>query len=342
MQNIRLINPEKFSGNNDLQEHIKFVLNYAILAPSTHNSQPWLFKIKTPECHIYYDPKLLLPEADPKTRDLHISIGCAIENLILVAIYFNIFDSVNYGPFENKEQLVTIHFKKYTGTKNNEYKRLLDTITKRINARGSFSSKPVPTDLINLISSTTQHYLAEGINTHWITDKDKITRLSMLTAEGLKTAYRYPSFRKEMSHWMHHSLTKNKDGLPGYALRIPLLLSFVLPTLVKWFDLGSLLSKLNYKSLNSAPLVVIITAAEDNQITWLKVGRFVERLMLEFNSFGWQTSIFVAAVEMGCFQNEIQKVIGTNQIPQFLFVVGKIDSLHQATPRHELIKKIIS
>ncbi|MDP3093304.1 MAG: hypothetical protein Q8N16_00905 [bacterium] len=342
MQDIRLINPEEFPRNGDLQEHIKFALSYAILAPSTHNSQPWLFKIKAPECQIYYDPKLLLPEADPKTRDLHISIGCAIENLILAATYFNIFDSISYGPFEDKEQLAAIRFKKYTGARNDEYKRILDTITKRINARGLFSSEPVPTNLINLISSATQHYLVEGINVHWVTDKDKIIKLSRLTVEGLKIAYRRPAFRREMSRWMHHSLTKNKDGLPGYALRMPLLLSFVLPTLVKWFNLGGLLSKLNYKSLSSAPLVTVITATKDNQNTWLKVGLLAERLMLEFNSFGWQTSIFVAAVEMGYLQSEIKKVVGTDQIPQFLFVVGKVDLLHQATPRHELTKKVIS
>lgn len=331
-----------FPDKADIEAQIKFVLNYAILAPSTHNSQPWLFKIRESECQIYYDPKLILPEADPKTRDLHISIGCAIENLILAATYFNIFDFIGYGPFEDREQLATVRFKKYMGIKNDEYKRILDIITQRIDSRGLFSSEPVPADLINRISLVIQGYLVDNINVHWITEKNKIIELSLLTAEGLKTAYRRPAFRREMSQWMHHSLTKSRDGIPGYALRMPLLLSFVLPTLVRWFNLGGLLSKLNYKSLSSAPLVAVITATKDHPNIWMNVGRLVERLMLEFNSFSWQTSIFVAAVEMGNFYSEIQKIIGTNQMPQFLFVVGKVDLLHKATPRHELTEKIIS
>ncbi len=338
----RQISISDFPDKANLESQIKFVLSYAILAPSTHNSQPWLFKIKASECQIYYDPKLVLPEADPKTRDLHISIGCTVENLILAATYFNIFDSINYGPFEYKEHLATVNFKKYTGVRNDKYKRILNTITKRIDARGLFSSEPVPIDLINRISSVVQEYLVYNINIHWITEKNKIIKLSLLTADGLKAAYRSPIFRREMSRWMRHSLTKSKDGIPGYALRMPFLLSFMLPTLVRWFNLGGLLSKLNYKSLSSAPLVTVITADKDHPNTWLNIGRLVERLFLEFNSFGWQTSIFVAAVEMGNFYSEIQKIIGTNQIPQFLFVVGKVDLLHKATPRHELTKKIIS
>lgn len=42
----RKINISDFPEKGSLEFQIKFVLNYAILAPSTHNSQPWLFKIE--------------------------------------------------------------------------------------------------------------------------------------------------------------------------------------------------------------------------------------------------------------------------------------------------------
>ncbi|OHA70450.1 MAG: hypothetical protein A3H01_00545 [Candidatus Wildermuthbacteria bacterium RIFCSPLOWO2_12_FULL_40_9] len=338
----RRIKISDFPKDGNLKSQIEFVLRYAILAPSTHNSQPWLFKIESPECYIYYDPKLVLLEADPKTRDLYISIGCALENLILAATYFNIFDFVGYGPFQNKYHLATVRFKDYTGAGGEKNDLILGTITKRINARGLFSAETVPLNVINSVSSLAQEYSTHGINVHWVTDKKEVLELASLTAEGLKSAYHRSSFRKEMSRWMHNSLTNSKDGLPGYALRMPLLVSFVLPILIKWFDLGWLLSKLNYKSLSSAPLVTIITATNNDTSTWLKVGRLAERIMLEFNSLNWRTSIFVAAIEMGDFHKEVQKIIDTDQLPQFLFVVGKVDMLHKSTPRYELHKKLIS
>ncbi len=334
---------DDFPQRESLSSQIRFVLQYAILAPSTHNSQPWLFKINKSECEIYYDPKLALPEADSKMRDLYISMGCCLENLILAANYFNIFNSIIYGSFDKKEQVAVIKFKLYTGNINNKYEKIINTIPKRINARGIFYSDTVPRNLLNNIFFTTKDYLVDGINIHWVTDKNKITDLALLTADGLKIAYLKPSFRREMSSWINNNLTKKKDGIPGYALKMPLILSFIFPKLVRWFNLGNFLSKKNYASLSSAPLVVIITAENENPIIWTKVGRLAERLMLEFNSFNWQTSIFVAALEMGDLYKKVQNIIdNTNQIPQFLFAVGKVNCLHKATPRHELTKKIIS
>ena len=40
------IKKEDFLHQGQLADKIRFVLGYAILAPSTHNSQPWLFKVK--------------------------------------------------------------------------------------------------------------------------------------------------------------------------------------------------------------------------------------------------------------------------------------------------------
>ncbi len=336
------INVDDFPKEKSIIYQIEFVLRYAILAPSTHNTQPWLFKIKESACEIYYNPKLILPEADAKTRDLYISMGCCIENLILTARYFNIFNSVEYGPFKNKEQVAVISFKNYTGDNNNQYEKIINTITKRINARGVFSSDSVPNDLLNTISSITRDYLLDGINLHWVKDKTKIVTLASLTADGLRIAYLKPSFRREMSQWMNNSLTQKKEGIPGYALKMPLFLSFIIPTLVRWFNIGDFLAKKNYVSLSSAPLIAVITSKNENPSIWLKVGRLAERLMLEFQSAGWQTSIFVAAIEMSDLYREVQKIIPTDNLPQFLFAVGKVDSLHKQTPRHALEEKIIT
>lgn len=331
-----------FPEREGLTSQIKFVLQYAILAPSTHNTQPWLFKIKKSECEIYYNPKLILPEADVKMRDLYISMGCCLENLILVATYFSIFESILYGPFTKKEQVATVRFKKYGGNKNNQYREVISAITKRINARGIFYPDPVPMKLQSAIFSKVENYLIEGINIHWITDKSKIIKLASLTADGLKIAYLRPSFRKEMSQWMHNNLTKRKEGIPGYALKMPLLISFILPKLVRWFNIGNFLAQKNYLSLSSAPLITIITSKDENPNAWLKIGRLAERLMLEFQNVGWQTSIFVAAIEMGNLSKQVQSILAIDSKPQFLFAVGKIDKLHKQTPRHSLERKIIS
>ncbi len=342
MNNIRNINPDDFFTLSSPKEKTKFLLRYAILAPSTHNTQPWLFRIIKSGCEVYYDPKLLLPEGDPQKRDLHISIGCAIENIIVAAKYFGVFDYISMKSTTDSNHLATIYFKNLSSKVNDNYRKILNTIPKRVNARGIFQPIKVPVEILNEISTIINNeYQLNNITVHWISNETQISEIARLTAEGLKIAYAKKSFRKEMARWLRSSLTRRKDGIPGYALKMPFPFSFIFPTLVRWFNLGFFLSKLNQMSLNSAPLVVIITANANNPLIWLNVGRIAQRIMLEFNARGWQTSIFVASIEMGKLYQRLQKIINTKQIPQFLFAVGKTGSTHKTTPRHPLEQKII-
>jgi hypothetical protein len=344
---VRNINSDDFYKLYRPEEKIKFLLQYAILAPSTHNSQPWLFKIKEGFCEVYYDKNLRLPYADPEGRDLFISVGCAIENLIIASKYLDVFESIAFDHYVDDNPIAIVKFKNLNTKKlqpNLNFKPLTETILKRINARGIFQNKKVDQEIINSILSRIKNdnYLLDQIDVKFINSKEKIKKIASLTAQGIQKAYKDPLFRKEMSKWLHNSMTSKKEGLPGYALKVSMILSFILPTLVRFKDLGNLLGKLNKKSINSAPLVCIINTSNENPYTWLQVGRLAERLMLEFNKHLYQTSIFVAAIEMGDSQKEVQNLLKTNKKPQFLFVVGQIDSLHRKTPRVPLKAKLIS
>jgi nitroreductase len=36
-----------FPRSGDVEEKLRFLLNYAVLAPSVHNTQPWLFRVRS-------------------------------------------------------------------------------------------------------------------------------------------------------------------------------------------------------------------------------------------------------------------------------------------------------
>lgn len=339
----RKIHPREFTNFTSLHGKIKFILQYAILSPSTHNTQPWLFKIENNICKVYFDPKYRLPEADPHGRDIFISIGCCVENIVLAAKYFGVFEKLELGQQQKERELLAIvYFKDNQCAVDDKYLKFVEAIPRRTDSRGTFKNEPIDKNLLNEIVKEVE---SEGYldipKIHFVGDKEKILEIANLTAEGLKMAYKRKSFRKEMSGWMNNSLTRKKEGIPGYALRMPFLISFILPTVVKFFNIGKVLAKLNYRSLSSVPLVTVITAKENNPIAWLKTGRLVERLMLEFNIREMQTSIFMASLEMGDLYKKVQKMVNTEESPHFLFVVGKVDSAHKLTPRHELRDKMM-
>ncbi|OGJ03070.1 hypothetical protein A3G06_00560 [Candidatus Nomurabacteria bacterium RIFCSPLOWO2_12_FULL_46_14] len=314
---------------------IKAILEYAIRAPSTHNSQPWLFKIEGDKVHIFFDKKYVLPFVDKENRDLHISIGCMLENLRIAALNSNFYTHFSYGPFNNETKLAEAALN--PGNVSDLEKDLFNAIPGRVNARGLFIQEDIPPDLINKINALC---LAPDLTVSYITDKNNIKAIARLTREAIKEAYNQKEFRKEMSHWMNSNLSLKKEGLPGYALKMPFFVSLIIPILIRYFNIGFLIANKSAQALSSAPLIIVISGPDDKN-SRLKVGMLAERIMLYLQSLKYQTSIYVGAVEIGGRYASIQKIAQTEHRPQFVFAVGHIPGKHRLTPRHKLAEKII-
>jgi nitroreductase len=73
--------------SSDLTETaLKACVQAAVAAPSIHNSQPWLFRIRADGIDVYADWRRRLEVIDPSGRELMISVGAAVFN-VRVAMY---------------------------------------------------------------------------------------------------------------------------------------------------------------------------------------------------------------------------------------------------------------
>lgn len=61
------------------------LVHAAILSSNAFNSQPWLFKVGESRIEVLADIRRNLGAFDPYLRELHFSLGCALENLLLAA-----------------------------------------------------------------------------------------------------------------------------------------------------------------------------------------------------------------------------------------------------------------
>jgi nitroreductase len=57
----------------------------AILAANAHDSQPWVFRLAPARIDLYADTARNLGSIDPLLREMHLSLGCALENLLIAA-----------------------------------------------------------------------------------------------------------------------------------------------------------------------------------------------------------------------------------------------------------------
>jgi len=157
------------------EEKIKFLLEFAIRAPSTHNSQPWLFKLGDSSCDIYLNPEKRLPKADPTERDIFISLGCCIENLIIVSGYYGVLKQVKFYNKNSKNLVAKIVFDFLSPRKEiKSLKGLVTAITYRSNSRGLFNSKKIESRIINRIKKILGGF---DLKIHCIDDRETIVKL---------------------------------------------------------------------------------------------------------------------------------------------------------------------
>ena len=57
----------------------------AILAANPHNTQPWLFQVTESHIEVFADISRHLGAMDVYMREMHIGLGCAVENMLLAA-----------------------------------------------------------------------------------------------------------------------------------------------------------------------------------------------------------------------------------------------------------------
>jgi hypothetical protein len=69
-------------------------LRAAILAASPHDTQPWLFTLSARDVIVYADRARHLGTFDPFRREMHLGLGCAIENFVCAARAFGIVTDV--------------------------------------------------------------------------------------------------------------------------------------------------------------------------------------------------------------------------------------------------------
>jgi len=69
----------------DAREGSLALVRAALLASNPHNTQPWLFKLTPAKVELHADSARNLGSFDPYLREMHIGLGCAVENMLLAA-----------------------------------------------------------------------------------------------------------------------------------------------------------------------------------------------------------------------------------------------------------------
>ena len=70
---------------SSMDEPMRVLIQYATMAANGHNAQAWKFAVGEGEITLLPDRSRRLAVVDPEDRELWISLGCALENLLIAA-----------------------------------------------------------------------------------------------------------------------------------------------------------------------------------------------------------------------------------------------------------------
>ena len=175
-------------------EQLRFLIRYVVLAPSGHNTQPWLFKVKDGIIELYADRRRALPVVDPNDRELVMSCGAALFNLRVALWHFGYEDLLEVFPSPDDEDLLA---KMRMGARikpTAENDLLFGNISARHTNRQAFEDRPVPDSLMEklFIAAGAEGALRPSVAPPWFPADHGRQRHARAAAAGRRVTLGYP------------------------------------------------------------------------------------------------------------------------------------------------------
>ena len=309
--------PELPSGAG-AAERLRFLLQWAVLAPSRNNTQPWLFEIEGDELQIYADPTRALPVSDPDGRQLFMSCGAALVNLRLAAAHFGHATSVELIPGVRRDGLLArIRLEERTAS-TPELEELFRAIPRRRTNRLPLDGREPPDGLVTALLRDAR---SEGVQLLPVEPHQR-RAVADLIAEGDDAAWSSGRFRSELAGWVRGNHSARRDGLPGYALGMSDVAALLHPLIVRLQSGGRAEADRDRQRALGTRALLVLSTRRDGKAEWIRAGEALQRVLLRATAAGLFASYFTQPIETASLRPRLAQAIGDVGAPQVMFRLG--------------------
>jgi hypothetical protein len=290
--------------NTENTAQLRELVRYATLAPSSHNTQCWKFRLADHAISILPDLSRRCPVVDPDDHHLYVSLGCAAENLAQTARAQGlsgqiIFDDSGEGAvqvaLEPAPAIVT---------------PLFEAIPKRQCTRAEYDGKPLSTAELKLLETAGT---GDGVRVVLLTERADLETVLDYVVRGNTAQMNNPAFMKELKSWIRFNdqeATRSGDGLSGRTSGNP--------SIPRW--LGNLLSTLLFRAqpendkiaryIRSSAGIALFVSDVDDKTHWVEAGRCYERFALQATALGIRNAFINQPVEEASLRPAFAKDLG--------------------------------
>jgi hypothetical protein len=298
---------------------LDLVTTYAALAPSVHNTQPWLFQVSGDTVDVRADRSRQLQFLDPGGRQLHISCGIAAEFARLAVRAQGRACSVSALP-EGRDPDLLVRLRIEGADPVTDEERMLSAaIPRRYTDRMPYDPEPVPAEVIDRLRRIAE---AAGAWLHVINrHEDRAAIATILEdAEGKEAAD--PRYAEELARWTHRDDTH--EGLTEAVVA------------ATWpADVVSDLPLRDFSGQGRHPrpgpgdpprverdTLVLVGSDADDPAAWVTTGRALAQVLLTATSENLAAQPLGPATDFPSARARLRHELGLAGHPQFLFRLG--------------------
>lgn len=319
----RLPFDENLVGSAQIQE----LIHFASLAASGHNTQPWKFAITQNSIDIHPDLSRHLSAVDPNNRELWISLGCALENLLVAARVLGFSSEVTYPS--DKQNFIHVDLTTDTAQKS----LLFDAIALRQNTRSVYDGKPLEPSALKQLQSL---QLEPGTDLHFLPEMAGLQTVLEYVNQGNLSQYANKDFVNELISWVRFTKKEalaTRDGLYSGASGNPQVPRWLGQMFVAGLT-PQAQADADAKKLLSSSGAVIVVSESDDTVAWVRTGQVYERLALTMTSLGIKSAFLNQPIEVAQVRGQFQSALKLEKaLPQLLVRFGYAEAMPSSLRR---------
>ena len=299
-------------------ERLRFLASYAVLAPSRHNVQPWIFEIEGDELRLFADFRRSLRVVDPRHRELIMGCGAALFNLRAAAAHFGHAVSVEAVAGARRDGLLARVRLEERRRPTDLEEALFRAIPRRRTNRLPLDGREPPA---GLVSELAREAGLEGAVLRPVEDTER-RAVAELVAEGDRRQWRDARFRAELAAWTRSNASRRADGMPGYAHGMGNAASVLQPLFIRIADAGPAEADRDRRRALATRVLLVLCTHGDEPRDWLLAGQALERVLLVATAAGLYASYFSSPLEVPELRGEFCATLGEVGHPQVMFRLG--------------------
>jgi hypothetical protein len=307
--------PDTHRGWIDVHpRQLRRAVEMAARAPSLHNSQPWHWVAGGDTIELWAARTRALPVIDGAGRELEISCGAALQNLVVALVALGREPHAVLRPDPTMPDLLATVDVSREGAPTVAQLLMAHAIPLRRSNRHPFTDETVDgavlCDLLRIASS-------QGAWALLLDEEDRV-ELAVLIQEAEQTARLTEGYLEELDAWTTRDPERD-DGVP--LAEVP---DDASPAgiAVRAFDPASVGAPGRRTDL--APVLVLLGTDGDDPAAHLRAGRALAAMLLHVETAGLSASLHSQPLELASSRSRLQRRAGSGA-PQVLIRIGHCD-----------------